>query len=126
LFRRKIVRTTTDNGANFVKAFSVFTSQSPDNTDDVDDDDASDDESNATTETVDMYSTLSEGDSQSEVEYSLPCHQRCACHTLNLIATGDADQAESDPQYKKASRQCFAKCQALWNKYSRSAIAVKL
>ena len=125
MFRRKIVRTTTDNGANFVKAFSVFASRSPDNTDDVDDDDASDDESDATTETVDVYSTLSEGDSQSEVEYSLPRHQRYACHTLNLIATADADQAESDAQYKKVSRQCFAKCHTLWNRYGRSAIAVE-
>jgi len=121
---RKIVRTTTDNGANFVKAFSMFSAPSQDDTY-ADADDASDDDGDATTEPVDVYSTLSETDSQSEGEYSLPRHQRCGCHTLNLVATVDADKAESDLHYKKVSRSTFGKCQGLWNKYGRSAMAVE-
>ena len=55
-------------------------------------------------------------------EYDLPSHQRCACHTLQLTATGDADQAEENATYKKCSRSAFAKCQALWNQSSRSVL----
>ena len=46
-------------------------------------------------------------------------------HTLNLIATTNAETAESDPAYKKIYRSTFGKCQGLWNKYGRSALAVK-
>ena len=38
-------------------------------------------------EPIDVYVTRSEGESQSDNEYSLPRHQHCACHTLNLITT---------------------------------------
>jgi len=92
----------------------------PNNPDDVDNDD-----SDSTTTTIDVYSALSKCESQSEWEYSLPRHRRCDRHTLNLIATADADKAESDTPYKKVSRSTFAKCHALWNKYSRSAMAVE-
>ena len=74
---------------------------------------------------MDVYATLSEGESTSDNDYSLPPHQRCACHTLNLIATTDAEKAEADATYKKLYRSTFAKCQALWNKYGRSATAVE-
>ena len=123
--RKKVSRTTTDNGANFVKAFSVFGEQAAEinaATADPDEDDDEPDERGR--EIVDVYSTLSENDS--DTDFSLPKHQRCACHTLNLISTGDADMAERDPQYKKVSRAAFAKCQALWNKYGRSVQAVEV
>ena len=124
--RKKIVRTTTDNGANFVKAFAEFSSdrsamaEDRDDVDDAENADADDDEG---TDPVDVYLTLSEGESDND--YSLPPHQRCACHTLNLIATTDAEAAESDAAYKKIFRCTFAKCQGLWNKYGRSAMAVE-
>ena len=125
--RKKIARTTTDNGANFVKAFSVFGEQPTetphDATADADDDDHDDEPDVEGREVVDVYSTLSDNDSQTE--YNLPRHQRCACHTLNLISTADADMAANDPHYKKVSRSAFAKCQALWNKYGRSVQAVE-
>jgi len=95
--RRKIVRTTTDNGSNFVKAFSVFSEQHNATAADTDSDDVgSDDESeDDAADPVDVHLTLSEGESQSDGEYYLPPHQRCACHTLNLVATTDAATAES-------------------------------
>ena len=122
---RKIVRTTTDNGSNFVKAFAVFSHGDENADDDVGSDDEPGDDNDADAATVDVYSTLSEGESQSDGEIVLPRHQRCACHTLNLIATADANTAENDPQYKKSSRSTFGKCHALWNKYGRSVAAVE-
>lgn len=60
----------------------------------------------------------------SDIDCDDPRHQRCACHTLNLIASKDIIDAEQDPAYKKLSRSAFSKCQVLWNKYGRSALAV--
>ena len=99
----KVVGTTTDNGSNFVKAFSVF---SP-----------SEDEKGEYQENVSVSDAL---DSGLIDEPELPPHYRCAAHTLNLIATTDADRAELDSVYKKLSRSTFAKCQALWNKFGRT------
>lgn len=53
----------------------------------------------------------------------LPTHQRCAAHTLNLVASKDTDAALSDHPFKLASRSMFAKAQALWNKQSRTSQA---
>lgn len=117
--RRKIVRTTTDNGSNFVKTFSVFADH---NSNTVTDEDSDDDDGNGEVDVFDVNDTLTS--SESDDQFHLPRHQRCACHTLNLISTRDADTAESDPVYKKVSRSAFAKCQGLWNKYGRSALAV--
>jgi len=85
--------------------------------DDSDSDAESSDDSDATT--VDVHSALSEGEWQSDGEFSLPSHQRCACHTINLKATTDANKAQNDPQYKKVCRSTLARCNALWNKYQR-------
>lgn len=52
---------------------------------------------------------------------ALPQHQRCAAHTLNLIATKDIQDAEKDSVYKILSRRVFAKCQALFNKQNQSS-----
>lgn len=52
--------------------------------------------------------------------YTLPKHFRCAAHTLNLVASTDADKAmSSNSTYKKTCRSAFAKARELWNKQSR-------
>ena len=51
----------------------------------------------------------------------LPPHYRRAAHTLNLIATTDADRAELDSVCKT-----LGKCQALWNKFGRTTRANKI
>jgi len=52
---------------------------------------------------------------------TLPQHQRCAAHTLNLIATVDIEDAEKNNTYKLISRRVFGKCQALFNKQNQSS-----
>jgi hypothetical protein len=53
----------------------------------------------------------------------LPSHMRCCSHTLNLVATTDADVALSDQAYKKVYRSSMAKATAVWNATSRSTKA---
>uniref|UniRef100_A0AAY4ACV2 Transposase n=1 Tax=Denticeps clupeoides TaxID=299321 RepID=A0AAY4ACV2_9TELE len=98
----KVVRTTTDNGSNFVKAFREYC-------------DASDGEEEV--EFMDVEAILEEDDG---LQYQLPKHHRCACHVLNLVSTVYVDRANKTEAYKKLSRSAFSKCQALWNKASRS------
>ncbi|CAB4001783.1 transposase [Paramuricea clavata] len=83
----KICKTTTDNGSNFIKAFSLFGTDNVTNTNEME---------------------VNNEDDEDE-----------------LIATGDADQAEENATYKKFSRSAFAKCQALWNLSSRSVLAAE-
>ena len=45
--------------------------------------------------------------------------------TRALIATADADTAEKDRHQKMVSRPAFGKCNGLWRKYGRSALAVE-
>lgn len=52
---------------------------------------------------------------------TLPRHQRCAAHTLNLIATVDIGDAEKDHAYKILSKRVFGKCQAIFNKQNQSS-----
>ncbi|RXM30783.1 Major facilitator superfamily domain-containing protein 3 [Acipenser ruthenus] len=60
-------------------------------------------------------------------DYHLPKHQRCACHTLNLVATSDAEEAiNASDSFKRISTVTSGKCQALWNKQSRSTQASDL
>ena len=112
--RSKVSKTTTDNGSNFVKAFSVF-AVSSDCEEQENNDDPDEDEGCQFEDVFDDLTRAKEG-----FEYQLPPHQRCAAHTLNLISTTDAQKAEADPNYKRLSRSTFAKCSALWNKTSRS------
>ena len=109
--RSKVVKTTTDNGSNFVKAFSVFSASS--NSEEEEDEDP--DKGGSFENVFDNLTEASKG-----FEYQLPPHHRCSAHTLNLISTTDADKAQADPSYKRLSRGSFAKCQAIWNKTSRS------
>jgi hypothetical protein len=71
----KIVKTKTDNGSNFVKAFSVF-AVNPEESEETEGDEST---------FHDVYGDLTEA--AESFEYQLPPHQRCAAHTLNLIST---------------------------------------
>ena len=127
--QRRIVKTITDNGSNFVKAFSVFGEKSKEYDYDIELKEQENSEADQDVvldldpiNQVDMFAeNLHDED---EEEYSLPKHQRCACHSLHLVALKDADKAEGDAQYKKVSRTAFAKCQGLWNK-GRSNLVVE-
>lgn len=125
--REKIVRTTTDNASNFIKAFRVYAcedegSSTKDESKGVNDSEEEDAEEE--TEGVEVEALMEEEDECSE--YQLPKHHRCACHILNLISPVDARKAESNVMYKKISRAAFAKCSALWNKSARSSTAAEV
>ena len=50
---------------------------------------------------------------------------RCAAHTLNLVATTDADNALKDPRFNNSYVTIFNKCRTLWNKQNQSIIAAE-
>lgn len=61
-------------------------------------------------------------DEDDDVNYTqLSPHWRCACHSLNLVASGDAGKLTDN--VKKIATQTFAKLQGLWNKQNRSSVA---
>ena len=125
----KISATVTDNGSNFVKAFTTFAVQEESGFNEeqsiLDDDEALIDDDVTFTDVYDMM-ILDENntDDLTQVEYELPPHQRCAAHTLNLVASADVDKyLQSSTLAKSVYRSSFAKCTALWNKSRRSTIA---
>ena len=126
----KVTATITDNGSNFVKAFKMFSvdhtpsSTSEEVIEQEGDDDQ--DEKEATFENVcDVLTLNPEGDDDyTQVEYELPPHERCAAHTLNLVASSDVDKSLSSSSLSKnIYRSSFSKCASLWNKASRSTVA---
>ena len=133
----KVTATVTDNGSNFVKAFATFSLPATDHTSTSSDtslsltsamqEDSLDlDEEEATFRSVCDSLTLDQGreDDLTQVEYELPPHQRCAAHTLNLVASNDVDKClSSSPLSRNVYRSSFAKCSTLWNKASRSTLA---
>ncbi|XP_039513041.1 uncharacterized protein LOC120468591 [Pimephales promelas] len=125
---KKIVRTTTDNASNFIKAFRVYGCDEESSVGGGGEEDVSDSENaedlEEEIEGVEIQSVMDEEDGGSE--YQLPKHHRCACHLLNLISTVDATKANSNQVYKKMSRAAFAKCTALWNKSARSTTAAEV
>lgn len=50
----------------------------------------------------------------------LPPHQRCASHTLNLIAKDTEKLLEDNVLYKKKYRIIFGKLSKLWSKQNQS------
>lgn len=116
--RKKVVRTTTDNGSNFLKTFQVF---SVDNNE-AEEEGKEDEEGNEMegVKFVDMTSILDDNDI---FEFELPKHQRCACHLLNLVSRVDDEKATANDGYKKLQRSTFSKCYGLWSKCGRSCQA---
>lgn len=116
LIKEKVKITTTDNGSNSVKAFSVFAEVQINSVREEENEEGEEDD----TVFINLTDILNEEDGDEDV--SLPLHQRCACHTLNLVATKDIETAVSQSEpFKKVSRSTIGKCQAIWNKQHRSA-----
>ncbi|XP_065322783.1 uncharacterized protein LOC135929956 [Gordionus sp. m RMFG-2023] len=101
--QNKLIKTITDNGRNFVKAFRMFEDKSSEIDDDF--------------QFVDIDDILN---NRAESFDYLPQHSRCACHNLNLVATVDAEKALGDRSFQIVSQSLFQKCQSLWNKQNMS------
>ncbi|XP_076039229.1 uncharacterized protein LOC143024315 [Oratosquilla oratoria] len=114
----KILCTTTDNGTNYVSAFVNFAQE------DVviqPGEDKPDEELADEPQVISMEEALDQAD---EDEVSLPKHQRCGAHTLNLLASEDVSKV---PQWNHGGRNIFrrsaAKAQSLWNAQGRRTVA---
>ncbi|XP_040069123.1 uncharacterized protein LOC120842160 [Ixodes scapularis] len=98
----KVVKVITDNGSNFLKAFRVYDQH---------------DEESEKLDIVDLASVL-----ENVQPFRFPPHQRCAAHTLNLVASVDAQRADHDKDYRTLSQSVFGKCQSLWTKQNQSTL----
>lgn len=126
---KKIVKVTTDNASNMVKAFSVFSQ----NNQTIDLDNNNDDSNNDFV--IRGITELTGGignDFGSTSEIFLPEHQRCVSHTLNLLVTVDIKAAltgsasgNSGGSYIRSYHSAFGKCSAIWNLTSRSPKAAE-
>ena len=111
----EVCATITDNGSNFVKAFTVYSDSSDSAAVPLEDQDE--------LLTFDSKETNTDDD-LTQVQYELPPHYRCAAHTLNLIASKGADKFLSSSSTSKGVYwSSFAKSSALWNKTSRPTVA---
>ena len=126
----KISTTVTDNGSNFVTAFTSFSvlETEVDNNEEhsiTDDDYGVELDDDATFTDIHSVMMLEQNeDDQTQVEYELPPHQRCASHTLNLVASTDVDKhLLSNSLSKSVYQSSFRKCTALRNKTRRSTLA---
>ncbi|KAG0719484.1 putative AC9 transposase [Chionoecetes opilio] len=122
---RKIVATTTDNGANYCAAFAHF----GDNQDDPlavapehEDPDGGD------VAIVSVHDLLEEEvEDEAEDLPKLPTQRRCAAHTLNLLATTDVSKVVgwnygTGRQARQPFTKAAAKAQGLWNLHNRSSV----
>jgi hypothetical protein len=137
----------TDNASNFGKAFREFSK--PLNADeDSDEEESNEVEVDVEFLSIDLHPPTVEqlppsalesvnddindnetGDAVEVENIILPRQERCAAHTLNLVASVDGVQLTSCVKdssvtaYTRMYNSAFGKAQALWNKYSRSTLA---
>ena len=120
----KVCATITDNGSNFVKAFTVFSDSVNCTTEEYED--VKEEEEDVAFENIDelLSVDLEETSIDGLFQVQLPPHYRCAAHTLNLVASKDVDKfLSSSTTSKTVYHNSFAKSSALWNKASRSTVA---
>ncbi|KAG5890290.1 hypothetical protein JTB14_031887 [Gonioctena quinquepunctata] len=110
--KQHLIRTTTDNGSNFVKAFVQFGSEI-----DILPELPCDLESGSDPDIANLLNPNSGEDDDLEF------HMRCAAHTFNLVASKDADAALQITVFKTPYRSALAKARTLWNQQSRSTVA---
>ncbi|KAI4875593.1 hypothetical protein NFI96_029992, partial [Prochilodus magdalenae] len=111
----KIIRTTTDNGSNFLKAFRVYGETDENNNpepvgegDGEEDDGGHNDDCEEEEESIEGVEFVDAGallDEDDYLEYQLPKHHRCACHLPNLVSTVDASKAEVNAFYKRLEKR---------------------
>ena len=122
----KFTAKVTDNGSNFVKAFKIFASQLPGESDEASSLIVDNEEEDDVTFT-NLHDLMDQGsgdDDLTQVEYELPPHQHGAAHTLNLVASKDVvKHLSSCLLLRNVYRSAFAKYTALWNKANRSTLA---
>ena len=85
----EVVGTITDNGSNFVKAFSVYSISSFKSSKAAVPEDVEEDK--FVFEDLDGLLQVDNGSTEdhTQVQYELPPHERYAVHTLNLVASTD-------------------------------------
>ena len=73
---------------------------------------------------IDVADMLQEATDDDQL-FRLPPHQRCAAHTMNLVAN-DSENASANNRFNKVTRSAMGKCQALWNKQRRSSTSADI
>ncbi|KYQ54442.1 hypothetical protein ALC60_06674 [Trachymyrmex zeteki] len=123
---KKVVKVTTDNASNMVKAFTMFSQNNQIDLDNNDNDDSDDDF------IIQNITEGTTGDTDFMSDIFLPVHQRCASHTINLLITVDIKAALTGPSsgnsggnYSRSYHSSFGKCSAIWNLTSRSPKAAE-
>jgi hypothetical protein len=140
-----VVRTTTDNGANFVSSFKLFGQQTtgiqvlPEH--DPEEDAIAEELESMSQQAVQdvfvlnvedafpmtvndepavpiqLHDALEEED-EVNLRYNLPKHARCATHTLNLIASADVIKVKSG--FNTILTGALEKCGTIWSQHSTS------
>ena len=135
-----VVRTTTDNGANFVSSFKLFGKQTMEiqvlpEPDPAEEDAIAEDLESMSqqavqdvfvlnvedafpmtvndepAEPIQLHDALEEEDE--DLRYNLPKHARCAAHTMNLIASADVNKAKSG--FNTILKEALETCGSIWS-----------
>ena len=140
-----VVRTTTDNGANFISSFKLFgqptiqvldapnpeedaireelqsMSQQADQQDmfvlEVEDAFPMTVADEPAAEPIQLHDAL-EREAKGHAKYNLPKHARCAAHTMNLIAAADVNKAKSG--FNEILTDALEMCGSIWSLHSTS------
>jgi len=116
-----VVRTTTDNGANFVSSFKLFGQQTiqvlPEHHPEEDAIAEELESMSQQAEPIQLHDALEEED-EVHLRYNLPKHARCAAHTLNLIASADVMKAK--PGFNTILNGALEKCGTIWSQHATS------